>query len=68
LAVGTVVWFTKFKGYGFIRPNGGGPDMIVHMSAVERAGLEELSPGQTVAYEVVKLRGKNAADHLSLER
>ena len=52
MAKGTVKWFNSQKGYGFIAPMGGG-DVFVHISAVERAGLNSLNEGQTVEYEIV---------------
>ena len=63
---GTVKWFNAQKGYGFIQPEGGGKDVFVHISAVERAGLRELREGQRVAFEVVQDRktGKSAAENL----
>ena len=63
---GTVKWFNAQKGYGFIQPDGGGKDVFVHISAVERAGLRELREGQKVAFEVVADRktGKSAAENL----
>jgi CspA family cold shock protein len=63
---GTVKWFNTQKGYGFIQPEDGGKDIFVHISAVERAGLRELSEGQRVTFEVVVDRktGKSAADNL----
>jgi cold shock protein len=63
---GTVKWFNAQKGYGFIQPDGGGKDVFVHVSAVERAGLRELREGQKVAFEVVVDRnsGKSAAENL----
>jgi CspA family cold shock protein len=48
MATGTVKWFNPTKGYGFIQPQGGGKDVFVHISAVERAGLTSLNEGQTV--------------------
>ena len=48
MARGTVKWFNSQKGYGFIQPQGGGRDVFVHISAVEKAGLTNLSEGQTV--------------------
>ena len=62
---GTVKWFNAQKGYGFIQPDGGGKDVFVHISAVERAGLRELREGQKVAFEVVVDRktGKSAAEN-----
>src|SRR5262249_29014739 len=53
MATGTVKWFNPTKGYGFIQPQGGGKDVFVHISAVERAGLTTLNEGQVVEYEVV---------------
>jgi CspA family cold shock protein len=63
---GTVKWFNAQKGYGFIQPEGGGKDVFVHVSAIERAGLRELREGQRVAFEVVTDRktGKAAAENL----
>ena len=63
---GTVKWFNSQKGYGFIQPDGGGNDVFVHLSAVERAGMHSLNEGQKVTYEVVSDRktGKTSADNL----
>jgi cold shock protein len=63
---GTVKWFNTQKGYGFIQPEGGGKDVFVHISAVERAGLRELREGQRVSFEIVVDRktGKSAAENL----
>src|SRR6516164_4810549 len=51
MATGTVKWFNRTKGYGFIQPQDGGRDVFVHISAVERAGLSSLNEGQTIEYE-----------------
>ena len=51
MSTGTVKWFNPTKGYGFIQPQGGGQDVFVHISAVERAGLSTLNEGQTVQFE-----------------
>ena len=66
MPVGTVKWFNGTKGYGFIQPEGGGPDVFVHISAVERAGLGSLSEGQKVSYEEQRdpKRGKTSAENL----
>jgi CspA family cold shock protein len=66
---GTVKWFNAQKGYGFIQPQSGGSDVFVHISAVERAGLQTLTEGQKVAFEVVADRrtGKSSADRLEVK-
>ena len=66
MARGTVKWFNATKGYGFIQPTGGGKDVFVHISAVERAGLSSLNEGQTVEYEVESNRGKESAVNLKV--
>ena len=64
LAIGKVKWFDGRKGYGFIQPEAGGKDVFVHVSAVERSGLDGLVEGQRVSYEVAEQRGKQAAVNL----
>ncbi len=66
MATGTVKWFNAQKGYGFIQPGNGGKDVFVHISAVERAGLSTLNEGQSVNYDVVNERGKDAAVNLKV--
>jgi len=68
MATGTVKWFNTTKGFGSIQPDDGGPDVFVHISAVERAGLRELPEGQKVSYEIVvdQRRGKSSAEQLQL--
>ncbi|WP_431320445.1 cold-shock protein [Rhizobium sp. YTU87027] len=63
---GTVKWFNSTKGFGFIQPDDGSTDVFVHISAVERSGLGNLSDGQKITYDLVrdKKSGKNAADNL----
>jgi CspA family cold shock protein len=48
-----VKWFNATKGFGFIQLDAGGPDVFVHISAVERAGIRDLNEGQKIAYEIV---------------
>jgi cold shock protein len=67
MATGTVKWFNPTKGYGFIQPQGGGQDVFVHISAVERAGVSTLNEGQQVEFEVVSNRGKSSAENLKLK-
>jgi CspA family cold shock protein len=64
MATGTVKFFNSQKGFGFIQPADGGNDVFVHISAVERAGMNTLNEGQKVSYEVVSERGKLAASNL----
>jgi CspA family cold shock protein len=67
VATGKVKWFNPTKGYGFIAPNGGGGDVFVHISAVEKAGLSTLNENQDVEFEVVNNRGKNSAENLKVK-
>jgi CspA family cold shock protein len=64
MAIGTVKFFNSQKGFGFIQPTDGSPDVFVHVSAVERAGMSGLVEGQKLSYEVVTERGKKAAANL----
>lgn len=68
MANGTVKWFNAQKGFGFIQPDNGGADVFVHISAVERSGLNGLNEGQKVSFEIVADRrtGKSAADRLQV--
>ena len=68
MARGTVKWFNSRKGYGFIQPEGGGRDVFVHISAVEKAGLLGLNEGQIVEYEEVSSRGKTSVENLKVQR
>jgi CspA family cold shock protein len=67
VATGTVKWFNATKGYGFIQPDGGGKDVFVHISAVEKAGLSSLNEGTKVSYDVVSDRGKESAGNLKVK-
>ena len=65
MPTGTVKWFNAEKGYGFIQPESGGPDAFVHISAVERAGMDTLREGDRVQYELVRgNNGKSSAEEL----
>lgn len=61
---GTVKWFNASKGFGFITPDNGSKDVFVHISAVERSGLGNLTDGQRISYEIVTERGKQSAGNL----
>ncbi len=64
---GTVKWFNSDKGFGFIQPTDGGPDVFVHISAVERAGMRGLNEGQKISFDLVadKRTGKTSAGNLA---
>jgi len=66
MANGTVKWFNPMKGFGFIQPDQGGPDAFVHISALERAGLNTLNEGAKVSYDLVTEKGKTSAANLKL--
>jgi len=62
MAIGTVKFFNRSKGFGFIQPDDGSKDVFVHMSALERAGLDTLNENQKVSFDVERSSdGKNAA-------
>lgn len=66
MAIGTVKFFNSTKGFGFIQPEDGASDVFVHISAVERAGMQPLVEGQKVSFDVVQdsRSGKSSADNL----
>jgi CspA family cold shock protein len=66
MSTGTVKWFNTQKGFGFIQPDDGGKDVFVHISAVQRSGLQTLNEGQKITFDVVqdKRSGKAAAENL----
>jgi CspA family cold shock protein len=66
MTTGTVKWFNATKGFGFIQPDDGSKDAFVHISAVERAGIDRLVEGQKVEFELVSDRrsGKLSAENL----
>ena len=65
---GNVKWFNDAKGYGFIQPDNGGKDVFVHISAVQRSGLQGLAEGQKITYELQTDRrtGKTSAVNLQV--
>ena len=68
MSTGTVKWFNSTKGYGFIQPDNGGKDVFVHISAVQRSGLQGLAEGQKITYELQTDRrtGKTSAVNLQV--
>jgi CspA family cold shock protein len=64
MATGTVKWFNATKGFGFIVPQDGGKDVFVHITAVQKAGLQGLDENQKISFDVVQERGKAAATNL----
>lgn len=66
MTTGTVKWFNSTKGYGFIKPDQGNSDVFVHISAVEKAGFNNLNEGQRIEYEVVSEKGRTSATNLQI--
>lgn len=65
MPTGTVKWFNVTKGYGFIEPDDGGKDVFVHITAVQRSGMEGLNEGQKISYDLEEGRnGRMAATEL----
>jgi CspA family cold shock protein len=64
MPTGTVKWFNGTKGYGFIQPDGGGKDVFVHVSAVEKAGFSSLVEGAKVSFDIDANKGKESAENL----
>ena len=67
MSIGTVKWYNPIKGFGFIAPEDGSPDVFVHISAVERSGLGSLNEGQRVSFETERnpKSGKTSAANLA---
>jgi CspA family cold shock protein len=68
MASGTVKFYNGQKGFGFIQPEDGGPDVFVHATALEAAGIYTLNEGQKVTFEVIADRGKTKAANLAVAK
>ncbi len=66
MATGTVKWFNPTKGYGFVAPENGDGDVFVHITAVEKAGLNTLNEGQRISYDLVANKGKTSAENVKV--
>ena len=66
MTTGTVKWFNGTKGYGFIAPEDGSKDVFVHVSALQKAGLQHLDDGQKVSFEMEESRGRTSAVNIQL--
>jgi CspA family cold shock protein len=64
MTIGTVKWFNPTKGYGFITPENVGQDIFVHISAVEKAGLQYLQEGHKFSFDLEENKGKTSATNL----
>ena len=65
---GTVKWFNPTKGYGFVAPDTGDKDVVVHISAVQKAGLRTLNEGQKLTFDVEQQpNGRAAAVNLAAD-
>lgn len=67
MATGTVKWFNVQKGYGFIQPSDGSRDVFVHITALQKAGISNLTEGQPITYELLTERGKTSAGNLKVD-
>ena len=66
MAQGKIKWFDPKKGYGFISPDDGSKDAFLHISALEKAGINQLEVGQAVTYELAEQRGKQSATEIKI--
>ena len=64
MAIGTVKWFNASKGFGFITPDNGGPDIFVHISSVEKAGMRDLTEGHKFTFDLEENKSRTSATNL----
>ena len=62
---GKIKWFNPTKGYGFIENDAGGKDVFLHVSALEQAGIDTLTEGESVSFEIGENRGKENAVNIT---
>ena len=68
MPTGKVKWFNKTKGFGFIAPDEGDKDIFVHISALERSGIDDLADDQKVSFEITSGRdGRESSDNIELQ-
>jgi CspA family cold shock protein len=66
MSTGTVKWFNSTKGFGFVKPDDSGADVFIHISAVQKAGLQGLDEGQRISFDTEDNKGRKAAGNISL--
>ncbi|GAA2512128.1 cold-shock protein [Streptomyces sp. NPDC059506] len=66
MATGTVKWFNAEKGFGFIQPDGGGPDVFAHYSAIQAQGFRELQEGQQVSFDITQGQKGPQAENITI--
>ena len=66
MKTGKIKWYNPEKGFGFIVPDEGGPDVFIHKTALEKAGVKSVKEGQAISFEIVENRGKKSAGNIKL--
>ena len=66
MPTGSIISFKEDRGYGFIRPQDGGDNVYVHVSALQAASIEKVAPGQRLTYELLSKDGKVSAVNIKL--
>lgn len=66
MATGVVKWFNGTKGYGFVKPDDGGADIFIHISAIQKAGIQTLDEGQRINFDIEDNKGRKAAGNIKL--